>query len=109
MYVFAAVAFLGLAVCKLVDLSRGFYEGTRTTRTLVALILGVGLAWLTDYSMFGAWGIAFRDRWMEIVGTGLGIAGAAAVWHEVLDMLSSYARRVHDQATEIETRIPRAA
>ena len=46
---------------------------------------------------------------MGTVGTGLAVAGIAAVWHEILDVLSSYSRRSYDQATEIESRIPRAA
>lgn len=109
MYVFAAIVLIGLATAKLVDLVRGFVELTRTMRLTLAFLLGVVIAWATDYSMFASWGITFRQVWMELVGTGLVIGGVAAVWHEVLDVASEYARRVHDQAAEIETRIPRAA
>lgn len=109
MYVFATVALLGLLVAKLVDLVRAFYELPRNGRLLLAFLAGVGIAWAADYSVFAGWGIGFRSAWMGTVGTGLALGGLAAVWHEVLDMMSSYARRVHDQATEIETRIPRAA
>ncbi len=109
MYVFATVILLGLAVAKLVDLARGFYDFPRAARLLVAFLIGLGLTWATDYSMFANWGIGFRSPWMGPVATGLVIGGLATFWHEVLDMLASTARRVHDQATEIETRIPRAA
>ena len=109
MYVFAGIVLLGLVVAKLVDLVRGFYELSRTNRLTLAFLFGVAVAWAVDYSLFASWGFSFREYWMDIVGTGLVIGGLAAVWHEILDVLSSYARRVHDQATEIETRIPRAA
>jgi len=109
MYVFAGIVLLGLVVAKLVDLVQGFAELTRTTRLTLALVLGVAIAWAVDYSLFASWNIAFREYWMEIVGTGFVLAGIAGVWHEILDVFSSYARRVHDQATEIETRLPRAA
>ena len=109
MYVFAAIALIGLAVAKFVDLVRGFYDFQRPLRLLLAFLAGIGVAWATDYSMFASWGIGFRSAWMETVATGLVIGGLASMWHEALDMMSSYARRAHDQATEIETRIPRAA
>ncbi len=108
-YVLATVVLLGLVVAKLVDLAHGFYAFSRTARLLLAFLAGIGIAWATDYSIFASWGIGFRSGWMSPVGTGLTIGGLSTVWHELLDMLSSYARRVHDQATEIETRIPRAA
>jgi len=109
MYVFATVILLGLLVAKFVDLINGFSELPKPGRLLLAFLAGIGLTWATDYSMFTAWDIAFRTGWMGPVGTGLVIGGVAALWHEVLDAISSVARRAHDQATEIETRIPRAA
>ncbi len=109
MYPFGAVVLLGLVVAKLVDLVHGFVPMPRNSRLALAFVLGVLGTWATDYSMFAAWDIAFRAAWMGPVGTGLVLGGVAAFWHEVLDLLASTARRVHDQATEIETRIPRAA
>lgn len=109
MYVFAGVVLLGLALCKLVDLVQGFAPLSRVSRMLVAMLLGVATAWAANYSVFAGFQIVFRDRWMEIVATGFVLAGIAGVWHETLELIGSYRRRVHDQATEIETRIPRAA
>ena len=68
----------------------------------------VGLTWLLDYNVYAGWSQAFRKAWMGTVGTGLTIAGVAAIWHEILDVLSSYARR-SNQAAGIEAHIPRAA
>jgi hypothetical protein len=109
MYVFAGVMLLGLAVCKLVDLISGFALLSRISKTLVAMLLGIATAWAADYDVFAGFGTTFRDQWYGVVGTGLALAGIAHFWHEALDLVASYTRRVHDQATEIETRLPRAA
>ena len=109
MYEFATIALLGLAVCKLIDLAGNLGHLSRASKITLAVLMGVGLAWLTDYSVFAGWGQGFRKLWMGTVGTGIVIAGLAAVWHEILHVLSSYSRRQDDQATEIESRIPRAA
>lgn len=109
MYVFAGVVLLGLLVAKFVDLIRGFVEVPRPIRLLLAFLAGMGITWAADYSMFEAWSMELRVLWMGPVGTGLVVGGLAALWHEVLDVASSFARRVHDEATEIETRMPRAA
>jgi hypothetical protein len=109
MYVFAAVALLGLAVAKFVDLVFGYVNVRRPVRPFLAFLAGIGIAWAADLSMFTGFGIDLRALWMGPVATGLVIGGLASAWHELLDVLASYARRVNDQATEIETRIPRAA
>jgi hypothetical protein len=109
MYEFATVALLGLAVCKLVDVVGHYGNTSRATKTTLAVLMGLGLAWLTDYNVFAGWGQGFRNLWMGTVGTGLVIAGLSAVWHEILHAVSAYSRRSDDQASEIESRIPRAA
>ncbi|MFN2543647.1 MAG: hypothetical protein ABR600_03615 [Actinomycetota bacterium] len=109
MYEFATVALLGLAVCKLVDLGGHLGTMSRAAKITLAVLAGVGLTWLLDYNVYAGWDQLFRKAWMGTVGTGLTIAGISAVWHEILDVLASYSRRSNDQATEIESRIPRAA
>jgi hypothetical protein len=109
MYVFAIVILLGLLVAKFVDLVRGFVDFPRPIRLLLAFLAGMGLTWAADYSMFQAWSIELRELWMGPVATGVVIGALAALWHEVLDMAASQARRVQDEATEIETRMPRVA
>jgi hypothetical protein len=108
-YEFATVALLGLAVTKAVDLVRLTTDITQGLRIALGFILGLLVAWTTDHSLFAGWGIQFRDLWMGPVATGLVIGGLAAAWHEVLDVLSSYARRSRVEAGETETRTPRAA
>ena len=108
MYEFATIALLGLVVCKLVDLVGNLGHVSRATKITLALLIGAGLTWLLDYNVYAGWSQAFRKAWMGTVGTGLTIAGVAAIWHEILDVLSSYARR-SNQAAGIEAHIPRAA
>ena len=109
MYVFATVALLGLAVAKFVDVAGGYVNVRRPIRPFLAFLAGIGIAWAADLSMFAGFGIDLRALWMGPVATGMVIGGLASAWHELLGVLASYARRVNDQATEIETRIPRAA
>jgi hypothetical protein len=109
MYVFATMALLGLAVAKFVDLVGGTVNVRRPVRPFLAFLTGIGIAWAADFSMFAGFGIGLRTLWIGPVATGLVIGGLACAWHEVLEVLASYARRGNDQATEIETGIPRAA
>jgi hypothetical protein len=109
MYEFATIALLGLAVCKLVDLAGNLGTLSRATKITLAVLMGVGVTWLLDYNVYAGWDQVFRKAWMGTVGTGFTIAGLSTVWHEILDVLSSYSRRSNDQATEIEARIPHAA
>jgi len=109
MYEFATIVFLGLAVCKVIDLVGSLGHLSRAATITVVVLLGVGLTWLLDYNVYAGWSQAFRSGWMGTVGTGLTIAGVAAIWHEVLDVLSAYARRSPDRADVMEPRAPRAA
>src|SRR6266568_1891942 len=109
MYEFATIALLGLAVCKLVDLGSNHGSLSRAAKITLAVLVGVGLTWLLDYNVYAGWSQVFRKAWMGTVGTGVTIAGVSALWHEILDVLSSYSRRSYDQASEIEAHTPRAA
>jgi hypothetical protein len=109
MYVFATVVLLGLAIAKLVDLFTESAELSRGVRSIIGIGFGLVAAFVTDYSPFAGWGVAFRAEWVHLTMTGLALAGVAALWHEVLDLIGSYARRSADEATEIESRMRRVA
>ena len=109
MHELATLLLLGLAVCTVANLIRQFGDTSRGLRIFLNLALGVLVTWATNYSAFSGWSISFRSLWMGPVVTGLSIGGIAALWHEVLGLMGSYARRSYDEATEIESRIPRAA
>lgn len=109
MYHFGTAVLLGLAVFTVVSLVRHLVETPRALRIFLDLALGLIVAWVTDYSMFRGWGIEFRQAWMGPVGTGLVIGGVAAVVHDLMGLVTSFARRQYDEAAEIEARIPRKA
>jgi hypothetical protein len=109
MHEFATIVLLGLVVSTVVNLIRHLGETSRGLRLFLGLLLGLGVGWATDYSAFAGWGIAFRSGWMGPALTGLAIGGLAAVWTDILGFITSYARRSYDEATEIESRIHRAA
>jgi hypothetical protein len=109
MYEFATITLLGLAVATVVELAGYARPVSRAVRAVLALVAGLAIAWATDYSAFAGWGVHFRSLWMGPVATGLAIAGIAALWHTMFTLLGSYARRASDQASDIETHIPRAA
>jgi hypothetical protein len=93
MYEFATVALLGLAVAKLIDLLGHVRSVSRVTGMVLAILAGLGIAWATDYSAFGGWGIQFRELWMGTVATGLVIGALAIAWNEILAALGAYAAR----------------
>lgn len=109
MYEFTTVILLGLAVYAVVALIRQLGETSRALRIFLDLALGLTVAWATDYSMFTGWGVNLRSLWMGPVATGLVIGGVAVLWTELVGLVTSYARRSYDEATEIESRIPTKA
>ena len=100
MYEFATVALLGLFVAQLVDLIGRVRPVSLVARTVLAILVGLGITWATDYSVFAGWGIQFRELWMGPVATGLVIAGLAAVWNQVLGFLGAYAGTRTPRTTE---------
>ncbi len=78
------------------------------TRTVGALI-GVGIAWGLDYSVFAAFGQELRAHWMHYVATGIVLVGFADVCREFAGWVGGLQRKANDEAAAIESRIPRAA
>lgn len=107
MYEFATVILLGLGVAAVVATIRQLGDTTRGLRMFLDLLLGLAIAWLADLTVFAGWGIQLREAWVDTVLTGLAIGGAAMLWTDLMALITSYARRSYDQATEIESRIPR--
>ncbi len=84
MYEFAVIALLGLVTLKVTDLVLENAPGLDRIRTLLGFTLAIVLAVALDHSMFDGFGIAVRERWMGIVGTGLVIGSLAAAWAALL-------------------------
>jgi hypothetical protein len=84
MYEFAVVALLGLVVLKVTDLLVDNAPGLDRIRTLLTFTLAVVFAVALDHSMFEGFGIAVREEWMGVVGTGLVIGSLSSVWSALL-------------------------
>jgi hypothetical protein len=108
MYEFATVALLGLAVAAVVSLIGHLRSVSRTAALALALLVGLGLSWATDYSAFAGWGIHFRALWMGPVATGLVIGAVAIAWSEILAAFTAYAVR-RGQASPADSTVSRVA
>lgn len=110
MHEFAILLFGGLITAKSVDfvrhLVRDMHKGVVL---LVSGLIGVGYAFLASYSLYAAWGVSVRSSWVGTTMTGLFMAGIAGGWHELLEVMREWAHRYHGEATEIESRLQRAA
>jgi hypothetical protein len=100
MYAFMLTVFLGLAIMAVVALIDRYVV---TELWLgIALILGIGAAWLANFDIFALWGIDLRATWISIGFTGLILGGTAHLLHEVVGLLASVFRKVADEAMEFE-------
>ena len=84
MYEFAVVTLLGLVALKVTDLVLENVPGLDRIRTLFIFALGIVFALALDFSLFDGYGIAVREAWMGVVGTGLVIGSLASAWSALL-------------------------
>ncbi len=89
--------FLAAAVTKLVDFLRnvvpGHLEEHKWASILLAGVIGIGLTWLANFNIFAALNIGVRSTPIALCVSGLLIAGGAGAMHELLDLMSSTAKR----------------
>lgn len=110
MYEFAILLLGGLVTAKAVDFLRGLAKEMHGSGVLLLTgLVGVGVAFLMDFSIFTGWGVAVRADWVGTLLTGLFMGGLAGAWHHSLGMMREWAHRYHGEATEIEARLHRAA
>ena len=110
MYEFGIVLLGGLITAKTVDVLRHLGKDvSKAGVVFLSALCGVGYAYLFDYSLFAGWGIAVRADWIGTLATGLFMGGLAGAWHQALGLMREFAHRYHGEATEIETRVKRAA
>lgn len=102
MEVFAILALFGLGLAVLTTVAYRYVERAREYWGLVAVGLGVGLAWLADLNMWRSWGIDVREPWVGVTLTGLALAGVAYFWREILGFFAGLERKYNDEAEAIE-------
>jgi uncharacterized membrane protein len=102
MYIFAITVLLGLAVTAVGLIVARFATMATELWALLLIGLGVGAAWLADFSMFTGWDVPVRQNWIGITLTGLAVAGFAEAWFVVLRTLKGLQRKYNDEAASFE-------
>lgn len=102
MYAFALVILLGLAVTAMVMLFDRFLRIADELTVGVALLLGMGGAWLADMNVFAAWGFTLRAEWIAIVFTGLIVGAVGYLFHEVVGLVAGIHRKFVDEVIQYE-------
>ena len=94
MHEFAIFAFGGLAVALAVRVLSSYgREAARASNLVLWVGLGVGYAYLTDFSAFSAWGVDVRSHAVGAIVTGFMIGGMAMLWEEAISFFQNYAHR----------------
>ncbi|WP_030684384.1 hypothetical protein [Streptomyces sp. NRRL B-1347] len=102
MYEFGMLVLLGLAVLVVGNAVHRYLSAAQEFWAFALTALGVGAAWLADFSLFEAWGLDVRTEAIGTTLTGFLIAGAGYFWHEVLRFFAGLARKFTDEAKTIE-------
>lgn len=102
MYTFAVVVLLGLAVMTVIMLFARFLRIADELLVGIAILLGIGTAWVADFNLFASWGFVLREEWIAIVLTGIVISGVAYLFHEVIGLIAGVHRKYVDEVVEFE-------
>jgi mannose/fructose/N-acetylgalactosamine-specific phosphotransferase system component IIC len=100
---FAVFLFAAFGVVGLTLIGGRAYRRIPEVRPVVAVGLGVGMAWLANLNMWTSWHIGnLRYDWVGITVTGLAIGGAAVALYSIVGSVSSLHRKLDDEAEQIE-------
>lgn len=102
MEAFGMVVLLGLAILAVCAIAARYLGMARELTAAAVVVLGIATAWITDFDLFAAWGLAIRNHTLGLVFTGLVVAGAAYFWQPLLAFFEAYARKQHDEAQALE-------
>jgi hypothetical protein len=96
MHEFALLAFGGLVTALAVRMvSQYGREISRASNVVLWMGLGVGYAYLVDFSIFTAWDMSVRSHAIGAIITGFMVGGFALLWEEAIDFFRGYAHKDH--------------
>jgi hypothetical protein len=102
MHEFAILAFGGLVTAVVVRLMSAYgREVAKTSNWVLYLGLGVGYAYLADFSIFTAWGMDVRSHMAGAIITGFMVGGFAWLWEEAISFLQNYGTREHAESKRL--------
>ena len=101
MHAFWMIVLLGLAVLVVSGIVARYLIARELT-AVVQVVLGIAVAWIADFDLFGAWGLFVRNHAIGVASTGLVVAGAAYFWQPLLAFFEALARRQSDEAQTLE-------
>ena len=102
MHEFAILAFGGLVTAVVVRLMSAYgREVAKTSNWVLYLGLGVGYAYLADFSIFTAWGMSVRGHAYGAIITGFMVGGFAWLWEEAISFFQHYGQREHAESKRL--------
>ena len=92
MYTIALVVLLGMVSATLTQLALDIVPALKRVPVIgdpsrLYAIVAILIVWLTDTSVLGTFGIGATQQWVDVVGSGLAIAGASAIVDAVVNYL----------------------
>ncbi|HVE92735.1 MAG TPA: hypothetical protein VNE62_10640 [Actinomycetota bacterium] len=110
MYEFTILLLGGLLTLKTVDLLDHLTPKSMhaAAAVVVSALIGIGYAFLFDFSVFAAWDIGVRSEVVGTIATGLFMSALASVWPAMLGAVSGWIHRDEPQRAG-ETRLTQAA
>lgn len=102
MHEFAILAFGGLVTAVVVRLMSAYgREVAKTSNWVLYLGLGVGYAYLADFSIFSAWGMDVRSHMAGAILTGFMVGGLAWLWEEAISFAQHYSHHEHTESKRL--------
>lgn len=102
MYEFAILAFGGLVTWLAMKfVGEHGRDLNKLGSVALTMALGVGYAYLVNYSLFAAWDIGVRSETIGIVITGFMVAGFSMLWEEATSFFRGHAGKGADESAKL--------